>query len=151
MTNPDERIVFRDYPVGVWFTGMIALAVAIISFITNEAWQAFVVALIGFVIVAFGSVLTVTADERHGILHLNYRSILRASTKSYPSSDIADVRVAEDWEGERMYRLELVLYSGETVPLRSGYLVGRRHHERKARRIRSVLRIGTEAVYKLKS
>ena len=63
MTNPNERIVFRDYPVGVWFTGMIALAVAVISFITNEVWQAFGVALIGFVIVAFGSVLTVTVDE----------------------------------------------------------------------------------------
>jgi len=31
-TAPNERVVFRDYPVGVWFTGLIAFAVAIVSY-----------------------------------------------------------------------------------------------------------------------
>ena len=149
--SPSQRVVFRDYPVGVWFTGMIALGVAMVAFITDEAWQAFVVSLIGIVIVAFGSILTVTVDEMRGILYLNYRSLVRASTKAYPFSDIAFVKVAEDWEGERMYRLELVLYSGETVPLRTGYLIGRRIQERKAQRIRSALGIDSDVPYKLRS
>ena len=39
-TAPNERVVFRDYPVGVWFTGLIAFAVAIVSYhrSQNAAW-----------------------------------------------------------------------------------------------------------------
>jgi hypothetical protein len=138
--DPIVRVVFRDYPVGIWFTGLIALAVAAVFFITDvPKTQALLVTLIGSVFIALASVLTVTVDQSRGILRLNYRSLLRASTKAYPLSDIAIVNVAQDREGERMYRLELIRYSGEIVPLRSGYLVGRKHHERKAQRLRSVL------------
>ena len=142
-TDPNVRVVFRDYPLGIWLIGLIALGVATVFFATGiaeETWEALLVTLIGIGIIAIGSILTVTVDQSRGILHLNYRSLLRVSTKTYPLSEIAFVNVAEDWEGERMYRLELILYSGETVPLRSGYLAGRRHHERKAQRLRSALR-----------
>src|SRR5207247_2049787 len=79
-----------------------------------------------------------------GMLNLRYRSLIRGSTKAYPLNEISLVNVAQDWEGERMYRLELILWSGQVVPLRTFYSVGKGHHERRARRLRSELRVGGE-------
>ncbi|PYR95767.1 MAG: hypothetical protein DMG12_27995, partial [Acidobacteria bacterium] len=66
------------------------------------------------------------------------------STKAYPLSEICFVNVAEDSEGERMYRVELILRSGQVVPLRNGYSVGKARKERRAQRLQFMLRVGSE-------
>lgn len=140
--NPHEQVVFRDYPEMSWLFGLITLAAGTIAGIAERNWDYHLFTLIGIVIIALGPILTVTVDHRRGMLILRYRSLFRVLTKAYPLSEICFVNVAEDREGERMYRLELILRSGQTVPLRSWYSVGKGHYERRARRLQSALRVG---------
>ena len=120
---------------------------------TAHAWAAGVIASIGtfFVevmleqpVLSLTPILTVAVDHTGGTLNLHYRSLLRASTKTYPLSEICFVNVAEIRDENRMYRVELVLWSGEVVPLRSGYSTGKARKERRAQQLRSVLGIGGE-------
>ena len=134
--SPDEHVVFRDYPLALWLTAAMVVAGA---FGADDIWQGLLVALVGAALIAYASVLTVTVDRRRETLHLRYRSLLRVSTKSFPFREIRAVNVAEDNEGERMYRVELLLHSGETVPLRTMYAVGRARKNRRAERIRSAI------------
>jgi hypothetical protein len=95
----------------------------------------------GALLIALPSVLTVAVDRARGMLSLRYRSLVRISTKEYPVNEISFVNVAQDREGERMYRLELILGSGQVIPLRSFYSVGKRHYERRALRLRAALQV----------
>ena len=141
-TSSNEQVVFRDYPLLFWLFGVaFALAGAAVG---EKVPEVLLLALVGVVLIAFASILTVTVDHRRGTLNLHYRSLFRVSTKACPLSEICFVNVAEDREGERMYRVELILRSGEVVPLRQGYEVGKAHYERQAQRLRSVLRVGSE-------
>jgi len=79
------------------------------------------------------------------MLHLHYRSLVRFSEDVSVGRDLFR-QVAEDFEKERMYRIELILRSGEAVPLRWGYMVGKGHHERRAQSVRSVLGLEEPAV-----
>src|SRR5438105_1974962 len=110
-TSSNER-VFRSYPLGFWSTG--ALLVALVAGplgpeIAETAWERVLFLLVGLGIIGFGNILTITVDRVRGTLHLRYRSVFRLSTKVYPLNEICFVRVAQDREGERMYRVELTL------------------------------------------
>ena len=133
----DEQVIFRDYPLWLWLTGLMIILVGVGS--NENAWQMVVVSLIGVAFIAFASVLTVTVDHRQETLNLHYRSLFRAYRKAYPLSEICSIDVVEDNERERMYRWELVLWSGEVVPLRTVYSVGKARKKRRAQRIRALL------------
>ena len=139
----NEQVLFKDYPLWLWVPGMVALVFA--AGRAEKAWESLLLALMGVLLIAFASVLTVTVDHGRGRLNLHYRSLFRVSTKAYPLSEICFVNVSEDSERERMYRVELTLRSGQIVPLRHGYSVGKARKERRAQRLRSVLRVGSEA------
>ena len=132
--NNIERVVFREYPLLFW--GM-AVPVFFVAAFVPDVRVVFV--LVGVAAIAFASILTVSVDDAQRTLTLHYRSLVRASKRTYAMSEIDFVNVAEDSEGERMYRIELILRSGEVVPLRSGYTTGKRDKERRAERIRSAL------------
>jgi hypothetical protein len=132
-----EQVVFRDYPIWHWLSGVMLIVVGAV--VGDSSGERLVIAVVGLAFIAFAAVLTVTVDRRRGILNLHYRSPLRASTEVYPFSAICLVDVAEDDERERMYRVELILQSGQVVPLRSWYTVGKWRKERRAQRLRSVL------------
>jgi len=135
--NPDEQVVFREYPLVFWFVGnvpLFATAGVIVELSTRVVFAA-----LGVFAIAFASVMTVSVDWRRGTLNLHYRSLVRNSTKSYALRDISFVNVKEDSEGT--YRVEVFLWSGEVVPLRSTYSAGRRSKERQARRLRAALGI----------
>jgi hypothetical protein len=141
--SSNVQVVFRDYPLTLWLMGLLFLFVgAAIPF--GDAQGRVLMSLVGVFFIAFPSILIVTVDRTRGMLNLRYRSLIRGSTKAYPLNEISFVNVAQDPEGERMYRLELVLWSGQVVPLRSFYSIGRGHYERRARRLRSALRVGSE-------
>lgn len=117
-----EKIVFRECPIWIWYIGALVLAVAAMTAISGDSvWGPIVSSLIGFLFIAFASILTVTVDYDQGNLNLHYRSLLRLSRKVFPLSEVCLVEVVEDNERERMYRIELVLQSGEVVPLRGFY------------------------------
>jgi hypothetical protein len=136
--SSNEQVVFRDYPLLLWLFGVAFIVPAPIG-ITERLTVFLVLALVGIGMIAVATILTVTVDHGRGMLHLHYRSLVRGSTKAYPLSEIGFVNVAQDREGERMYRLELILRSGEAVPLRGSYEGGKRRLERQAQRLRSVL------------
>jgi hypothetical protein len=143
MTISNVQVVFKDYPLIFWVMGSLFLFVGAAPF----GWDAqlrIMMSLGGVLLIAFPSILVVSVDRARGMLSLRYRSLIRVSTKTYPLNDISLVNVAQDWEGERMYRLELILRSGEVVPLRNGYSVGKGHYERRARRLRAALQVGGE-------
>ena len=139
--SSNEQVVLRDYPLTVWLMGLLFLFVGVAPFGWDTQLRV-MMSLGGLLLIAFPSILIVTVDCTRGMLNLRYRSLIRGSAKAYPLSEVCFVNVAEDREGERMYRLELILWSGQVVPLRSFYSVGKGHFERRARRLRSALRVG---------
>src|SRR5436190_15400206 len=99
----NERVVFRDYPLALWFFGIPFLLVgAVFAAGAVDRDLGVVLLLGGAVFIALPSILTVTVDPARGLLELRYRSLLRASTKVYPLNEISFVNVAEDSERERM-------------------------------------------------
>ena len=140
--SPSEQVVFKDYPLWLWLPGVVTLALA--PWVSEKTWESLLLSVMGVALIGFDSILTVTVDHRRGTLNLHYRSLFRVSTKAYPLSEICFVNVAEDSEGERMYRVELILRSGQVVPLRNVYSVGKTRQERRAQRLRSVLRVASE-------
>lgn len=131
-----EKIVLRDYPIWSWFIGALVLAVATLTAISGgDLWGLTVSSLIGFLFITFAPILTVTVDYDHGTLNLHYRSLFRHSTKVFPLREVSLVEVVEDNDRERMYRMELILQSGEVFPLRYFYSVGKRRKKRRAERI----------------
>lgn len=139
-----EKIVFREYPIWIWFIGALVLVVAAMTAISGDGVLGPIVSsLIGFLFIAFASILTVTVDYDQGNLNLHYRSLFRLSTKVFPLSEVCLVEVVEDNERERMYRIELILQSGEAVPLRGFYSVGKRRKKRRAQRILTAIQVGS--------
>jgi hypothetical protein len=143
--SSNVKVILRDYPLTIWLVGLLFLFVGAAPF----GWDAqfrILMLLAGALLIVFPSKLIVTVDRTRGMLNLRYRSLIRSSTKTYPLNEISMVNVARDPQGERMYRLELILWSGQVVPLRSFYSIGNGHYERRARRLRSVLAVGTERI-----
>jgi hypothetical protein len=139
-----EKIVLRDYPIWIWFVAALVLAGAGLTAISGEnGWGLIVMSLIGFLFIAFASILTVTVDYDQGNLNLHYRSLFRLSTKVFPLREVCLVEVVEDDERERMYRMELILQSGEVIPLRYFYSVGKRRKKRRAERILTAIQVGS--------
>jgi hypothetical protein len=139
--SSNEQVVFKDYPLTFWLMGLLLLFVGVALF----GWDArlrVLTSLEGALLIVFPSILTVTVDRTRGMLNLRYRSLIGGSTKAYPLNEISLVNVAQDIEGERLYRLELILRSGEVVPLRGGYTIGKRRYERRAQRLRSAIGVG---------
>jgi len=138
-----EKIVFREYPIWIWYVGALVLAVGAVTAISGDTVWGLIVSSVGFLFIAFASVLTVTVDHDQGNLNLHYRSLFRFSTKVFPLSEVCLVDVVEDNERERMYRMELILQSGEAVPLRGFYSVGKRRKKRRAKRILDAIQPGS--------
>ena len=139
-----EKIVFREYPIWIWYSGALVLTVAAMTAISGDSvWGLIVSSLIAFLFIGFASILTVTVDYAQGNLNLHYRSLFRLSTKVFPLSEVCLVEVVEDNDRERMYRMELILRSGEAVPLRVFYSVGKRRKKRRAERILTAIQVGS--------
>jgi len=86
-----EQVVFKDYPLLIWLVGV--MTIAVVAWAPETAWERLLFALIGVAIIGFTAVLTVTADHTRGTLNLHYRSLFRASTKTYLFSEIGFVNV----------------------------------------------------------
>jgi hypothetical protein len=138
--SSDEQVVFKDYPLWLWLPGVMTLVVAVV--IADHVWELLPLSLMGVVLIGFASILTVTRDHSQGTLNLHYRSLFRVSTREYPMDEICFVRLAEDSDRDRTYRIELILQSGQVIPLRSFYSVGKARKERRAERLRAALGVG---------
>src|SRR5262245_26492561 len=107
--------------------GAITLGATAIA--VEKTWEWFLFSLMGALLIVLVSVLTVTVDHQRQTLNLHYRSLLRVSTKACAVTEVRFVNIAEDSEGEGMYRVEVTLRSGQVVPLSSTYSGGKRSNE----------------------
>lgn len=133
----DEQVVFTDYPLALWLSGVMFLVAGVVA--SDTLWQGILISWWVWLSSRARRRLTVTVDRGRETLNLRYRSPVRTSTKAFRFDDISLVNVAEDDERERMYRLELILCSGEIVALRNMYAIGKAHKERRAKWIRSAI------------
>lgn len=140
--SSNEQVVLKDYPLWVWLGGLLNFVIADLT--AESAWEFYLLTLVSVIVITFASILTVTVDHERGTLILCYRSLFLVSTKAYPLNEICFVNVAEGKKYESNYRVELVLRSGQVVPLRDIYTVGKERKERRAQRLRSVLGVGGE-------
>jgi hypothetical protein len=136
-SRPTERVVLRDYPLWLWLPGVVTIAVS--TEIMDKTSERLLFWVLGAAVIAVAPILTVTVDHSRETLRVQYRSLLHVSNKTCPLKQIRCVNVVEDAEGERMYRVEIVLRSGEVVPLRNGYSVGKSLKERRAQQLRSAI------------
>ena len=141
--SSEGDVVLREYPLWIWLPGLVTIAVT--SMLPLDFWERVLFQLVGVALVACPSVLTIGVQRRQQTLTLHYRSLIAHSTRMYRFDEIVFIRVAEDREGERMYRVELALRSGRVVPLQYGYSAGRARKERRAQRLREALGVGGEA------
>src|SRR5437773_879268 len=72
--SSDVQVVFRDYPLTFWLFGVTFIAPVPIGIIAGVR-EFLVLALVGIVIIAVASILTVTVDHRREIITLRYRSL----------------------------------------------------------------------------
>ena len=135
-TSPGERIIFRDYPIAVWLTGLMFVGAVIAP---SGTISRVVFTLIGAAIIALAPVLIVSVDQGRRTLALKYRSLLRVSTHTYQFDDILAIDVPKDGEDPWLSRIELILQSGQRVPLRIHVSIGRRGKERNAQLLRDAL------------
>jgi len=138
----NEQLVLRDYPLGVWLFGLVFLAAGM--GIPMETSGHVLMSLAGLIVVGFVSVLSISLDRGRGVLNLHYRSLFRVARRAYRLEEICSVDIAEDIEGEGMYRIELTLRSGQVIPLRSWYKGFKRSNQRQAQRLRSALGLNAE-------
>ena len=130
-----KEIVYRQYPYWLWLVGLAILTLA--AAVIDDIWDRMLLAVIGMGFIVLPSTLTVTIDRRSSVVGVHRRSLLQSASKEFPLRDIASVSVAE--ERERMYRVQLVLRSGDVVPLEKGSSVGKARKERTAERLRDTL------------
>ena len=141
--DPKDEVLFRDYPIWPWLGGLMTGVVGLI--VGPGAWERLLFGLAAAALVVFPSILTVSADRAQRVLALRYRSLVRGTTKLFPFDEISGIHVSEDWERERMYRVELLLGSGRVVPLRSWYTLLAGPKQRRARRLLDALGRAGEA------
>jgi len=145
-TQPSDKLVVRDSPVALWVTGgLVAVAgvLMVVEFVvlgvqTSGIVGAVTTALVGAVMILLPSALTVTVDRERGLLTLRYRSLLKASVKEYPLSDLSAIEV-ERSQTSPSYRLRLTLASGQQLPLRSYYSGGYASKAQKASQLAQFL------------
>ena len=130
-----KEIVYRHYPLWLWLAGLATLTVA--GVVIEDVWDRTLLAVIGTGLIVLPSTLTVTIDRSTGVVGVHRRSLFQSGSKEFPLRDIASVSVAE--ERARMYRVQLVLRSGDVVPLDKGPSAGKARKERAAQRLRGTL------------
>jgi hypothetical protein len=91
MGRPQEtqRIIFKDYPIAFWFTGLMFIGVVIVP--SETFWRA-VFTLIGAAIIAFAPVLIV-ASERSRSVTARYCAFQRTNISSTTSGQSMSARM----------------------------------------------------------
>lgn len=134
-----EQVVFRDWPLLFWLMGCIVLVAAGLELrFGTPRWTIAVPVVGGVLVLGFASILTVSVDSARRVLIVRYRSAFRSSSAEYAIDYISSVKLSEITDETRMYRLELVLASGEVVRLRLGYSSGG-VWRRRAQRLREAI------------
>jgi len=149
MDNSDAVLIIKDRPIGLWIVGLIFTAVGSFMLLSGDAPIIFslIFFIIGVLMLALTSVLTITADKMQRTLTLSYRSLFRNSEKVIPFSELAsfdvETKVSHDSDGtSTTFNLVARTKDGNVVPFRSYSSSGRGGKEKTAQRLRDFIGVG---------
>lgn len=154
MADDSNRLVIRGYPIVLWIFGLVVLGIgAWLVYQGLKTPSMFLVSafplVIGFVLLAFAATIdTIVVDRTTGLFSIRRQALLRNVFKEIPIGEISQVRVdssvSRDSKGNRSttYQMQVVLRSGETIPLETGYSSGASGRQAKADRLRAFMGIG---------
>ena len=164
MDTTNSRLIIREYPFGLWLTGLCLGAIGANFFVkTPGQWLiAAVLVAVGLVVFLIATILSISVNRITGSLTLRYRNILfLGSKKEIPLSEIASVQVEMSRSSNRStsgpsYRIVVVRKDGQVIPFRSYYSSGVAGKQKKAGQLRtflgvegtplSILKMGTQMV-----
>jgi len=156
MNTQNSRLVLRDYPYFNWILGIffLLLGATYIPYLLKGTSVANIIIIlvevvIGLLLIAWGSVVTVKADRTTQILTISSRSILRGSKKETSFAAIEAVQLEMDTtrshsrrRGGPTYRIVVVCKDGQTIPFYSYYSSGTRSKMKQVEKLRSFLGVG---------
>ncbi len=126
---PDQLIV-REYPFLFWLLGGGSMLFGLLDALQAGHLPGLLFFLIGAALILFlAPVVTVVVDKGRGTLSIRRRTLLRNQVREIRLHDIATIQadsMTSRTRGggyRRAFRLELVLVSGEKIPLQ-GYYTG---------------------------
>ena len=136
-------LVIRHTPWLEWLVGLLFIAGGAWAFAGGERvfGGGFIVAAV-VLIVFVAATVTSTFDTGTRRFTRSVKGLVRRSEATHAFDDITAVRVQSVSSGSspsQSYRVALVLRSGETVPISSGYSSGKPDKERMAAEIRRVV------------
>jgi hypothetical protein len=142
-----DKLTFRDFPLGLWLTGIALLGVTT-YLVTKSAYPtAGITGILGLLALFLPAALTISADPTSRTLTLRYGLVIPRSVKQIPFDEINTIRVDcsstrdHDHPGRRStsYRLELVKKDGTTLPFRSYYSGDFFMKQRRAEKLRTFI------------
>jgi hypothetical protein len=129
-TSAPDQLIIREYPFLFWLLGGGSILVGLLAALRDGHLSGLLYFLIGAGLILFlAPIVTVTVDKMHGTLSIQRRTLLRNQVREIQLHDIATIQadsmISRTRGGgyRRAFRLELVLVSGEKIPLQ-GYYTG---------------------------
>lgn len=146
MQPSNGNVVIRDVPYALWIFGLVFGGIGIYMATASGAPVVFsiIFCAVGALIILLIPILTVRIDRNSGMLSLTRRGILVNSHQDIRIKEISDVyvdrKVSSDSDGTSVtYQINIVLESGEQVPLRRYYSSGYRRKESQAQLLRDAI------------
>jgi hypothetical protein len=93
VNSNNPKLVLREIPFFIYFVGLVFVAFFGFSFFQSRQPIAPVLFAVGLAILIFPSVVTITADRITRTLKLNYRSVMRQSSRQFSFDEIAGIDV----------------------------------------------------------
>lgn len=153
-SDDSNRLVIRGYPIALWIVSLVAFGIGVWMAIQglktpNMLFVSAIPLLIGFLLFAFAATIdTIIVDRTTGLFSTRRQSLLRNVYKEIPLSEISHVRVdsstSRDSKGHRSttYQMQVVLRTGDIVPLETGYSSGASGRQAKADKLRAFMGVG---------
>jgi hypothetical protein len=125
-----ERLIFRDFPFGQWVAGLGSLAAAVFFFVSSANYPAYLLGVIGLLLLFLPTALTITADKTTRTLTLRYGLFIPRSVKVMSFDEIKTIHVDSHTSREHTdghthqvtnYRLQAVKKDGKILPFRAYY------------------------------
>ncbi len=148
MTEDQNTLTMREYPIVLWIIGgIMILSGAVIFFINPQSRIIGAVdLLLGLVFLLLPKALTVTADKVSQMVTLSYRGILWNNTKEIPLRDVTGVQLqsSHDSEGSTTFRIALLGRDNKVIPFHSYYSSGYGGKQKKVERLRTFLGLSSQ-------
>jgi hypothetical protein len=144
--NPD-KLTIRDFPLGLWLTGLGLLGLTAYLVTKSALPTAGVTGILGLLALLLPSALTISADRSARTLTLRYGLLIPRSVKQIPFDEINTIRVDSSTTRDHgsptrrstTYRLEIVKKDGTIFPFRAFYSGDFILKQRRAEKLRAFI------------